>query len=292
MSIAESRLGNIARGYDPKGVVIHNDAGGNAANVAFYKSYLWTAPLENGFAHYYVASDGVLQVANESSIAWHTANANGNRDFIGIEACQSMGDLAQFKKNEERSIKLAAEVLMRYNLPANRSTVILHKQFVATACPHRSVELHGDYEKVQDYFIARIKEHMAGKNVKPEYQPKPQKPAKTAIEQFKLYGNQFTAYKTFRVDAMKKVNGIWQFVNYDLAGSKNVNWINNGIPLAIVDNITRGNQEATRVGDRVKFSHGYNKGTIDAYDVKSNGVGIDMGAYGRIWFNADGLMKL
>jgi len=292
MAIAESRLGNIARGYNPWGIVLHNDAGSNAANKEHYEDWLWTHTLENGFAHYYVASDGILQAANESSIAWHTANVTGNQNYIGIEACQSEGDLAQFKKNEEVSLKLAAEVLQRYGLPANRQTVKLHKQFSATACPRRSVELHGDDLKVQNYFIARIKAYMSGKPSTPSYEPKPQLPSKTAIEQFKAFGGQFTAYKTFRVDAIKQVNGMWQCVNYDLAGSKNINWTNNGIPLAIVDNMTRGNQAATQVGDQVKFAHGYNKGTIDGYDVKSNGVGIDMGSYGRIWFNADGLMKL
>lgn len=292
MAIAESRLGNIARGYAPKGVVIHNDAGGNGANIAYYKNWLATHTLENGFAHYYVASDGTLKSAEETSIAWHTATPYGNANYIGIEACQSKGDLAQFKKNEEAALKLAAQVLKRYNLPANRETVKLHKQFSATACPHRSVELHGDNTAVQDYFIERIKAYMAGTSAKPTYKPKKQKPANTAIEQFKLFSNQFTAYKTFRVDAIKKVNGIWQFVNYELAGSRRVDWTNNGIPLAIVDNMTRGNQANTQIGDMVKFAHGYNHGKIDKYDVKSNGVGIDFTGYGVVWFNADKFMEL
>lgn len=114
----------------------------------------------------------------------------------------------------------------------------------------------------------------------------------TAISDFKAAGNKFVAYGTFKADEIKQVNGIWQVVNYGLAGGRDVDWNNNGIPLDILDNKTRGNQQATQVGDSLAFSAGYNTGTIDEYDVKSNGVGISYGNYGKIWFNADQFIKL
>ncbi len=46
------------RGYNPTGVVIHNDAGSNGANTGFYNSWLPNHDPENGFAHVYIASDG------------------------------------------------------------------------------------------------------------------------------------------------------------------------------------------------------------------------------------------
>lgn len=294
MPIAEDRIGRgvLRRGYNPKGVVIHNDAGPNGATKEVYDQYLRTAVLENGFAHYYVTSTGTLKVADETSIAWHTADYRGNHDFIGIEACQSTGDLEQFKRNEENSLKLAAEILKRYGLPANRSTVVLHKQFVATSCPHRSVALHGDYTAVQDYFIARIKAYMGQGTSKPNYKPAPQKPDKSAIGQLKAFGGSYTAYKTFKVDEIENVNGMWQAINYGLAGGKNFSWTNNGIPLAVVDNVTRGNQKATQIGDSIRFSSAYNHGTVDAYDTPSNGIMIKMGSYGPVWFNADKFLDL
>lgn len=112
----------------------------------------------------------------------------------------------------------------------------------------------------------------------------------SAIKKFKAVGNRFTAYKSFRVDKIAYVNGMWQAINYDLAGGKDANWATNGIPLATLDNITRGNYAATRVGDTVKFMGGYNYGTIDQYDNNSNGVGIKEGAYGMIWYNANSLL--
>lgn len=114
----------------------------------------------------------------------------------------------------------------------------------------------------------------------------------SAIEQFKSAGNKFTAYNTFKVDEIKLHNGIWQFVSYQLNGGTDVNWDNNGIPLDIVDNITRGNDAETQVGDTVKFNGTFNNGTIDAYDNATNAVGIDTGGYGRIWYNADALLNL
>lgn len=119
------------------------------------------------------------------------------------------------------------------------------------------------------------------------------KPApKGAIDQFKANGNAFTAYNGFRADEIKQVNGIWQAINYDLAGGRNFDWTNNGIPWALVDNTSRSNSENVRVGDYVKFDSNNNNGTIDQYDPASNGVGITYGKYGIIWFDADALIKL
>ena len=81
-------------------------------------------------------------------------------------------------------------------------------------------------------------------------------------------------------------------INYDLAGGRDFSWTNNGIPLDIVDNVTRGNQAATQIGDLVIFNANYNNGTIDDYDTASNAVGIKYGNYGEIWFNADAFLKL
>lgn len=125
----------------------------------------------------------------------------------------------------------------------------------------------------------------------PQSKPAPNQPVSSAIQQFKNAGNHFTNTKTFKVDKIAKVNGIWQMINYNLAGGKDANWTNNGIPLDIADNLTRG-MSPTQVGDVMKFSRGYDNGTIDKYDTATNGVGIVFGKYGIIWFNADAFIKL
>lgn len=120
----------------------------------------------------------------------------------------------------------------------------------------------------------------------------PNQQASSAIQQFQAVGNEFEAYGTFKVDGIKFHNGIWQFVSYELNGGPDVDWDDNGIPLAVVDNVTRGNDADTQIGDAVKFSSGVNHGTIDEYDVPTNAVGIYTAGYGKIWYNADAFLKI
>ncbi|MFC6178102.1 GH25 family lysozyme [Weissella sagaensis] len=142
-----------------------------------------------------------------------------------------------------------------------------------------------------NFFTAGTDKDAIVPNVTPT---KPIKPAvnhdTSAIKKFKNAGNRFTAYKSFRVDKITFVNGMWQAINYDLAGGKDASWTANGIPLAMLDNVTRGNYAATRVGDNVKFMRGYDYGTIDKYDNNSNGAGIKEGDYGMIWYSAKSLL--
>lgn len=64
------------RGYKPKGVVLHNDAGSVGATAKAYHNGLVNAPysrLEAGVAHSYISGNTVYQALPESRIAWHTA---------------------------------------------------------------------------------------------------------------------------------------------------------------------------------------------------------------------------
>lgn len=116
---------------------------------------------------------------------------------------------------------------------------------------------------------------------------------KGAIGQFMINNSEYTAYKPFTLDKIAFVNGMWQGISYKMAGSKTGwSWTLNGIPLVILDNKTRGNQADSHEGDKFTFMKGFNEGTIDEYDKKSNGVGIIMGGYGMIWFDANALLDL
>lgn len=285
-------VGFLNRGHKAKGVVIHNDAGSQAATASYYQKWLnakSAKELEDGFAHYYVSSDGTYQFASENSIAWHTLNQTGNTEYIGIEADQSMGDLTQFKKNEANALKLAAQVLKRLGLTANRTTVKLHKQFSSTSCPHRSVDIHGDGTAVQDYFIAQITKYMSGNASKNTNKPT-KATKKSAIQTFKEANDRFILAGSFKVDKIEYIHGLWQIVNYELAGGKNFNWKLNGIPVNAVTNLTRGNSKPTQVGDIVKLYGQYNSGKIIAYDNATNGVQVKLGGY-TVWLNADALLK-
>ena len=174
MSICNGVAGN--RGRNPIGIFIHNDAGSQNANAAFYRNWLQTHPLENGFAHYYVAQDGILQSEDDSNCAWHCGNLDGNLNYLSVEVCQSMGDLDVFKHNEEKAFQLVASKCIQYGITPNENTIRLHQEVYATSCPHRSVEIHGGMKSTKAYFIERIKSHVKQQTAKPSEPPKPKAP--------------------------------------------------------------------------------------------------------------------
>lgn len=163
-----NRVGNV------KGVVIHNTAGSATAlqdynNLKNASVSRYTA----GVAHYYIDRKTVWRAIDTYSVAWHVADANGNNGYIGYEVNESMSaSNKDFMANEQATFKKAALDLLYYGLPVNRSTVKLHSEFVPTACPHRSMALHADWDpvtqgaapqsvvnKLKDYFIAQIKKY-------------------------------------------------------------------------------------------------------------------------------------
>ncbi len=153
----------------PKGVVIHNDAGSIYATAAQYVNGLAVmspTQLANGFAHYYIDRNTIARVEDTFNAAWHTANPEGNLNYVGYEVCQSMGASdADFLANEQMTFKQVADDMKFWGMQPNRDTVKLHKEFVPTACPHRSWELHGkDTNAVKDYFISQIKKYMGNPN--------------------------------------------------------------------------------------------------------------------------------
>jgi hypothetical protein len=157
--VAGKRQGKII------GVVIHNDAGSINATAQAYSTALSVMNIEQlarGFAHYYIDKNDVVETESPDFIAWHTANADGNANYVGYEVCQSAGtSVSDFLANEQATFKQVAKDLKKWGLQADRATVRLHKEFSATACPHRSSELHGaSVDNVKDYFIEQIKKYM------------------------------------------------------------------------------------------------------------------------------------
>lgn len=168
------------RGYKPKGVVLHNDAGSVGATAEAYHRGLVNAPLsrlEAGVAHSYISGNTVYQALPESRVAWHTANQNGNKNYYGIEICQSIGASDKvFLANEQAAFQEAARMLNKWGLKADRNTVRLHMEFSQTSCPHRSMKLHTGFDpvtqgvpskdakiKLKDYFIKQIRAFQEGK---------------------------------------------------------------------------------------------------------------------------------
>lgn len=121
--------------------------------------------------------------------------------------------------------------------------------------------------------------------------PAPTPDESDAIKEFKKVGNQFTLYEPFKVDEVKNIFGMWQAISYEMAGGEG-DWLNNGIPLALVHRTDGGDDANVTPGAMIAFDNGYNYGTIDNYDIPTNGVYITWGGtYGGTWFNADAVLN-
>ncbi|MDN5612429.1 MAG: SH3 domain-containing protein [Staphylococcus equorum] len=170
------------RGYNPKGVVIHNDAGRSTAQQ--YENSLKGADqnrLNNGIAHAYADSSHIWYAIETERIAYHTGDGvkkgTGNYDYFGIEVCQSMSASDKdFMANEQVVLQEVARLLKKWKLPANRNTVRLHLEFSATSCPHRSLTMRTGFnpvtqgrpsdtiiKKLKDIWIKEIRAYMEGK---------------------------------------------------------------------------------------------------------------------------------
>ncbi len=149
-------LMDVGRLVSIDGVVIHNDAGSMAANQ--YVEWLRYRNKNLGIAHYYIDRNCIARVIDTFNIGYHTGEWNSNQRYIGYEVCQSMSASDQdFIANEDMTLMQATEDLLFYGLSINWDTVRLHHEFVSTACPHRSLELHGNSTaSLKKYFIERM----------------------------------------------------------------------------------------------------------------------------------------
>lgn len=225
------------RGYKPKFIVIHNDAGSSSAMQ--YHNSLVNAPLsrlENGIAHSYISGNKVWQALPEGRVAWHTGENTGNTNGYGIEVCQSMSaNDKDFLANEQSAFKEAARLLKKWGLPVNRNTVRLHNEFVPTQCPHRSMKLHAGYtssqrapqdvvNKTKDYFISQIKNYYEGKKVSstqiPEIDPTIKSLTEAVAYINKLEGKGWDFDGVYGWQCFDLVNYYWKYVtNHSLAGA-------------------------------------------------------------------------
>ena len=85
MSICRGAAG--LRGGNPRGIFIHNDAGSQNANRRFTENGA-NASVRNGFAHPYVADDGILYAEDDAYMTWHCGQTDGNRNYYSIEVCR------------------------------------------------------------------------------------------------------------------------------------------------------------------------------------------------------------
>ena len=232
-------------------------------------------------AHYEVADNEIIGTVGENVSAWHSGNYDMNARSIGIEHKNATGapTWTISEATYASSAKLIADICKRYGFYPDSTHIIPHKQVHATACP-------GGINMSKLIKMAQ-KIYNGGKVSS--------KPAKSnhKVDQVLNVGEYFKAKPAYRVDAMKYINGIWQVVNYELAGGKSINWTLNGLGVASVDKVDKaGKKTANQTlnkGDYFRL-HSDRIKVVDV-DAASNGVALST-RYGNVWVDAKTLTEV
>ncbi|MFW3332271.1 SH3 domain-containing protein [Aerococcus viridans] len=178
-------------GGNPKGAIIHNDAGRMSATdyITWLKNARTpgTSKAELGFANYYIDRNSIVRVATTTIGGYAAANPYYNKNFLHYEVCQQLGaNDADWLANERAAFMQVAEDFHYYGLKASKDTIVLHHDVsrTGTSCPQRSMKTHGgNYPAVRQYFINQVAYYMSlGKTVKEMVNAlnKAQKPTVTA----------------------------------------------------------------------------------------------------------------
>ena len=126
-----------------------------------------------------------------------------------------------------------------------------------------------------------------------------QAPAKTnAIQEFQNANDEFDAKGAFDIADVRKIGDQWLALPKTLGGA-DPTFDNNGIPLELLTAVGTKSVTDFQIGKQAKFKDDYSEGTIDEYDVASNGIRIEYDfddvkypdTY-EVWYDADQFIKL
>ncbi|KAA8453970.1 lytic exoenzyme target recognition domain-containing protein [Weissella paramesenteroides] len=90
---------------------------------------------------------------------------------------------------------------------------------------------------------------------------------------------------------MKYVNGIWQVVNFELAGGKDINWTANGFGVASVDEVDKNGKKTADQNLAVGNYFRLHSDRIKVEDVDGNGIALST-RYGNVWEDAGTLTEV
>lgn len=260
-------------------IVIHHNATTNK-DVAI-NTWLANGAAQTS-AHYEVADNEIIGIVGEQTAAWHSGDGAMNARSIGIEHKDATGAPTWTISDATyaSSAKLIADICKRYGFKPDATHVIPHSQVHATACPGGI-----DMNKLRSMAMAIYN----GSKVTPVSTAK----SINKVDQVLNVGDYFKAPKAIRVDELKKVNGIWQVVNYAFAGGKPINWTLNGVGVESVDKVDKNGKKTANqtlaVGDYFRLHSDRIK--VVANDPATNGVAFST-RYGDVWVSADTLTEV
>lgn len=229
-------------------------------------------PIRGVSAHYGVGSNGnVDQYVSEANTAFHAGNWNHNLRSIGIENVNLTGapDWKIANSTFSTLVELVYDIARRYKMLPLKVGVNLrgHKDVSdrATACPL--------------VLEPRLQELANKVNTMASEKPKP-----TVPDQVLRVGERFVFPKTYRVDELKNVGGIWQVRTKELCKA-GFTWSDNGIPVMPLREVAGGTgnskDQVLQVGSRYTIPGTYavlNLGRFDGMWLAE----IDMQGY-KLW---------
>ena len=123
-------------GIKPLYIVVH-DTGNirRGANAAAHRNY-FNQGGRNASAHYFVDSEEIIQIVDDSFASWHCGDGRGrygitNSNSIGIELCiNSDGDWSTTKS---RALELIRYLMDKHSIPKDR--VLRHYDASRKICP-------------------------------------------------------------------------------------------------------------------------------------------------------------
>ena len=127
--------------YDmqPKGIIVHNTAGAASAMEEANRMISNNSPIS---FHVVIDEKEVVECIPFRRNAWHAGDGGygfANRNLIGIEIARSTSAQEVYLQAEANAVIYVAGVLKEYGWGVDK--LYKHKQFSATACPHRTEEL-------------------------------------------------------------------------------------------------------------------------------------------------------
>lgn len=277
---------------------VHLHSTGSLAPDDNFVSYL-SRSWDKAYYTHLVGQGRVIQVGNTNGGAYDVGGDWNWETYAAIEFNEQVASQAQFNSDYKNYINLARQLAKEAGITDftldTPGTVGIKTHNYASATGHGSDHVDPlpflakwgvSYDKLKH----DIKYGVGGSE--PVSYSKPAQ-ATNKVDQVLNVGEYFKAKPAYRVDELKKVNGIWQVVNYAFAGGKPINWTLNGIGVESVDKVDKNGKKTANqtlaVGDYFRLHSDRIK--VVANDPATNGVAFGT-RFGNVWVSADTLTEV
>ena len=277
---------------------VHLHSTGSVAPNKNFISYL-SRSYGNAYYTHIVGEGQAIQVAATNGGAYDVGGDWNWETYAAIEFNENVHSQAEFNRDYKIYIELARQLAREAGIKDftldTASTTGIKTHNYASRTGHGSDHVD-PLPFLQKWGIsyAQLK-HDIKYGVGGAVTTSPSKTAKSnhKVDQVLNVGDYFKARPAYRVDAMKYINGIWQVVNFSLAGGKDIDWTINGLGVESVDKVdSKGNKTANQtlaIGDYFRLHSDRIK--VVANDPASNGVALKT-RYGNVWVDATTLTEV